>query len=106
MPKTELMEDEAEIDVPSGKIVMDSVSEYCRGLGDIPTYGMAGNRDDVDEEDLIDVEREKVATTSRMDEEVEMDDDDVSDKGGWYERDINDTDRPRSTASSESVSAV
>lgn len=26
-------------------IVLDATAEFCRTLGDIPTYGLAGNRD-------------------------------------------------------------
>ncbi|XP_014670969.1 PREDICTED: U4/U6.U5 tri-snRNP-associated protein 1-like [Priapulus caudatus] len=38
-------------------ITLNSTSEYCRTLGDIPTYGQAGNRDD-DPDELLDFERE------------------------------------------------
>lgn len=34
----------------SGHIMLNATAEFCRTLGDIPTYGLAGNRDeDVDE---------------------------------------------------------
>ncbi len=33
-------------------ITLNSTSEFCRALGDIPTYGQAGNRDE-DEEELL-----------------------------------------------------
>lgn len=26
-------------------MVLDATAEFCRTLGDIPTYGLAGNRD-------------------------------------------------------------
>lgn len=33
-------------DVASGSsMVLDATAEFCRTLGDIPTYGQAGNRD-------------------------------------------------------------
>lgn len=102
LPKTEPEEEEAEVSAAPGKIVMDAVSEYCRGLGDIPTYGMAGNREDVDDDDLIDVERDKEPSTSRMVDDEE-DDDDKSERGGWYERDINDQERARSVSPSAMV---
>ncbi|KXJ28213.1 U4/U6.U5 tri-snRNP-associated protein 1 [Exaiptasia diaphana] len=35
-------------------IVIDSTSEFCRALGDIPTYGAAGNREEEEEEDDAD----------------------------------------------------
>ncbi|XP_067623930.1 U4/U6.U5 tri-snRNP-associated protein 1 [Eurosta solidaginis] len=34
-------------------IVLNATAEFCRTLGDIPTYGMAGNRDD-DSNDMMD----------------------------------------------------
>ena len=34
-------------------IVLDGTSEFCRSLGDIPTYGQAGNRADEDDELLV-----------------------------------------------------
>lgn len=39
------------------KIVLNETAEFCRTLGDIPTYGMAGNRE-ADLNDLMDVEEE------------------------------------------------
>lgn len=37
-------------------IVFNSTSEFCRTLGDIPTYGLSGNRED--QEDIMDFEQE------------------------------------------------
>lgn len=37
-------EDTPEEDTSSG-MVLDATAEFCRTLGDIPTYGQAGNRD-------------------------------------------------------------
>ncbi|XP_028658348.1 U4/U6.U5 tri-snRNP-associated protein 1 [Erpetoichthys calabaricus] len=37
-------------------IVFNATSEFCRALGDIPTYGLSGNRED--QEDLMDFERD------------------------------------------------
>lgn len=31
---------------PSGSITLNATAEFCRTLGDIPTYGQAGNRED------------------------------------------------------------
>lgn len=28
-----------------GAMVLDATAEFCRTLGDIPTYGLAGNRE-------------------------------------------------------------
>lgn len=32
-----------------GAMVLDACAEFCRTLGDIPTYGQAGNRDHTQE---------------------------------------------------------
>ncbi|XP_046663789.1 LOW QUALITY PROTEIN: U4/U6.U5 tri-snRNP-associated protein 1-like [Homalodisca vitripennis] len=42
---------------PGGSIVLNSTAEFCRTLGDIPTYGLAGNRDE-DAQEMLDFERE------------------------------------------------
>ncbi|XP_061462085.1 U4/U6.U5 tri-snRNP-associated protein 1 [Rhineura floridana] len=39
-----------------GAIVFNATSEFCRTLGEIPTYGLAGNRED--QEELMDFERD------------------------------------------------
>lgn len=31
---------------PGGSIVLNQTAEFCRTLGDIPTYGLSGNRDE------------------------------------------------------------
>uniref|UniRef100_A0A1A8EZ59 Squamous cell carcinoma antigen recognised by T cells n=1 Tax=Nothobranchius korthausae TaxID=1143690 RepID=A0A1A8EZ59_9TELE len=38
-------------------IVFNATSEFCRTLGDIPTYGLSGNRED--QEDIMDFEQEE-----------------------------------------------
>lgn len=38
-------------------IVFNAISEFCRTLGDIPTYGLSGNRED--QEDIMDFEQEE-----------------------------------------------
>ncbi|KAM4722018.1 U4/U6.U5 tri-snRNP-associated protein 1 [Rhinophrynus dorsalis] len=40
-----------------GSIVFNATSEFCRTLGEIPTYGLAGNRED--QEDLMDFEKDE-----------------------------------------------
>ncbi|XP_063362502.1 U4/U6.U5 tri-snRNP-associated protein 1 [Cydia amplana] len=40
-----------------GVMVLDACAEFCRTLGDIPTYGQAGNRDQTQE--IMDFEREE-----------------------------------------------
>ncbi|PNF28366.1 hypothetical protein B7P43_G17272 [Cryptotermes secundus] len=36
-----------------GSIVLNATAEFCRTLGDIPTYGLAGNRDEDTQELLV-----------------------------------------------------
>lgn len=33
-------------------IVLNSTSEFCRTLGDIPTYGQSGNREEIERDEL------------------------------------------------------
>ncbi|XP_023391626.1 U4/U6.U5 tri-snRNP-associated protein 1 [Pteropus vampyrus] len=40
-----------------GAIVFNATSEFCRTLGEIPTYGLAGNREE--QEELMDFERDE-----------------------------------------------
>ncbi|XP_073320797.1 U4/U6.U5 tri-snRNP-associated protein 1 [Pagrus major] len=54
-------------------IVFNATSEFCRTLGDIPTYGLSGNRED--QEDIMDFEQEEEkddagGSDSEMDENV------------------------------------
>ncbi len=37
---------------------LNSTSEFCRSLGEIPTYGMAGNRPEEEEEELMVIQTE------------------------------------------------
>lgn len=54
-------------------IVFNATSEFCRTLGDIPTYGLSGNRED--QEDIMDFEQEAErddagGSDSEMDENI------------------------------------
>ncbi|KAF7238347.1 U4/U6.U5 tri-snRNP-associated protein 1 [Varanus komodoensis] len=49
-------EDDEELE-RKGAIVFNATSEFCRTLGEIPTYGLAGNRED--QEELMDFERDE-----------------------------------------------
>nr|DBA17106.1 TPA: hypothetical protein GDO54_002601 [Pyxicephalus adspersus] len=68
-------QDEEYDDDKKGSIVFNATSEFCRTLGEIPTYGLAGNRED--QEDLMDFEKE--------DEESEKEggDSDGDENVGW-----------------------
>ena len=52
-------ESDSDTDKPSitrsktGQIVLNGTSEFCRSLGDIPTYGQAGNRAEEEEDELL-----------------------------------------------------
>ncbi|KAM8938986.1 U4/U6.U5 tri-snRNP-associated protein 1 isoform 2-T2 [Pelodytes ibericus] len=50
-------EDDEEDDDKKGSIVFNATSEFCRTLGEIPTYGLAGNRED--QEDLMDFDKDE-----------------------------------------------
>lgn len=49
-------------------ITLNSTAEFCRTLGDIPTYGMSGNRE-VDANDMMDLEDEAEENDELMEEE-------------------------------------
>ncbi|KAL0116602.1 hypothetical protein PUN28_009915 [Cardiocondyla obscurior] len=52
----------------SGNIVLNSTAEFCRTLGDIPTYGLAGNREENGQE-LMDFEMDKIKDEPPANEE-------------------------------------
>lgn len=51
--ETEGSDEEAIVFNDGGHITLNQTAEFCRTLGDIPTYGMAGNRDD--NADIMDI---------------------------------------------------
>ncbi|XP_064600247.1 U4/U6.U5 tri-snRNP-associated protein 1-like [Liolophura sinensis] len=51
-------------------IVLNSTSEFCRSLGDIPTYGLSGNRDE-ERDELLDHELEMMERRKRLEDEEE-----------------------------------
>ncbi|XP_021358089.1 U4/U6.U5 tri-snRNP-associated protein 1-like [Mizuhopecten yessoensis] len=62
------IEQEMDDDKEETNIVLNSTSEFCRTLGDIPTYGQSGNRDE-EKEELMDYERELMEDRKRQEEE-------------------------------------
>uniref|UniRef100_A0A8B9KDX3 Spliceosome associated factor 1, recruiter of U4/U6.U5 tri-snRNP n=1 Tax=Astyanax mexicanus TaxID=7994 RepID=A0A8B9KDX3_ASTMX len=61
--------DEEEDPDRKNNIVFNATSEFCRTLGDIPTYGLSGNRED--QEDIMEDEREGAGgSDSDMDDNV------------------------------------
>jgi len=71
---------------PLSSIVLYSTSEFCRSLGDIPTYGQAGNRDDMEDEKMetMDINEQDLANSSKVD----MDDDEQGAGGAWQSVEI------------------
>ncbi|CAL1527625.1 unnamed protein product [Lymnaea stagnalis] len=63
-------------------ITLNSTSEFCRNLGEIPTYGLAGNREE-DREEIMDMELEMMDHKRKKDELEET-------TGGWNQVDIDD----------------
>uniref|UniRef100_A0A1E1XSP5 Putative u4/u6.u5 snrnp associated protein n=1 Tax=Amblyomma sculptum TaxID=1581419 RepID=A0A1E1XSP5_AMBSC len=73
-------QEEGEGNADSAKaIVLNSTAEFCRTLGDIPTYGMSGNRDE-EAEELMDMDIEEDAE--------EEGGPDAANRGAWNEVDI------------------
>lgn len=72
------LEDYGDPLLPNKSIILNSTAEFCRTLGDIPTYGMSGNRDE-EVEELMDLEEQD------PEEEIAPD---ISTRGAWNEVDI------------------
>lgn len=49
-------------------ITLNATAEFCRTLGDIPTYGMSGNREE-DANDMMDLENEAEDNDEHLEEE-------------------------------------
>merc|ERR1719187_2208308 len=72
-------------DLPSGTglgMSMNTTDEFCRTLGDIPTYGLSGNRED---DDVVRIQMPAGAPGARDQEEAE------GQAGAWEEVGIDDT---------------
>lgn len=79
-------EDSNDSDLPlSSNIILNRTAEFCRNLGDIPTYGLAGNRDD----DEIELEMEQ-----ELHDEKPNESDEAPKRGQWNEVEVNDDDVP------------
>lgn len=68
-------EDSDEETLRSNNIILNQTAEFCRTLGDIPTYGMAGNRDEAT--DMMDLDE------NSEDEEI------IEKRGKWNQVDPN-----------------
>ncbi|EFX76024.1 hypothetical protein DAPPUDRAFT_306323 [Daphnia pulex] len=80
LEETEGMEE----DPLKSSIILNATAEFCRTLGDIPTYGMAGNRDE-DEDELMDFERQLAEERRRNQEKEERkrEAERLQERGGW-----------------------
>ncbi|XP_056117949.1 U4/U6.U5 tri-snRNP-associated protein 1 [Rhinichthys klamathensis goyatoka] len=56
LKQMETAEDDENDPDKRNNIVFNATSEFCRTLGDIPTYGLSGNRED--QEDIMDFEKD------------------------------------------------
>lgn len=61
-------DDESSANGQSDFITLNETAEFCRTLGDIPTYGMSGNRG-VDVNEMMDFDLEQEGVTEPMDED-------------------------------------
>ncbi|KAK2100125.1 U4/U6.U5 tri-snRNP-associated protein 1 [Saguinus oedipus] len=87
-----------------GAIVFNATSEFCRTLGEIPTYGLAGNREE--QEELMDFERDEERSANGGSES------DGEENIGWstvnldeekQQQDVRATLSPRFSASSTTI---
>ncbi|CAG9113682.1 unnamed protein product [Plutella xylostella] len=69
---------------PGSSMTLDATAEFCRTLGDIPTYGQAGNRDV--KTDIMDFEREEMEIEESIEE-------DAGAGGAWSRVDVH-SDQP------------
>lgn len=80
--KTEVKDEPAEDNMENSAIILNSTAEFCRTLGDIPTYGKSGNREEIEEE-LLDFDKD-IKQDNDLEEKEE--EEDVS---GWNSVDPN-----------------
>lgn len=66
--KSERNSDDEDMDEQKDFITLNATAEFCRTLGDIPTYGMSGNRE-VDPNDMMDFESDGDDAVDAMEEE-------------------------------------
>ncbi|XP_050500074.1 U4/U6.U5 tri-snRNP-associated protein 1 isoform X2 [Diabrotica virgifera virgifera] len=75
--KTEIKAEQEEENLDGSNIILNATAEFCRTLGDIPTYGKSGNREET--EDVMEFDKDS------DDEQPDSDDDCkiVEDGTGW-----------------------
>lgn len=64
-------DENAEVAPKDNNICLNATAEFCRTLGDIPTYGMSGNRDE-DAGDMMDFEHETLEPDEPVEEKRNM----------------------------------
>ncbi|KFD53073.1 hypothetical protein M514_05987 [Trichuris suis] len=85
---------------PAAGVVFDSISEYCRGLGDIPTYGRSGNREATD---LVYFDAPPVAEEEEEEEKKKKKKKEKEDTAGkWVEADFMGKPKKHTPSSDES----
>ncbi|WAR18739.1 SNUT1-like protein [Mya arenaria] len=83
--KIKAEDDEAMQGEGGESIVLNATSEFCRALGDIPTYGQSGNREEMEKDELMELERELQEERRRLEEEEE------GETSGWNRVEIDET---------------
>ncbi|XP_051533580.1 U4/U6.U5 tri-snRNP-associated protein 1-like [Myxocyprinus asiaticus] len=76
-------------------IVFNATSEFCRTLGDIPTYGLSGNRED--QEDIMDFEKDNEK------EGAGQSDSDMDDNVGWSTVNLDEEPKPADFATASTT---
>ncbi|XP_074029658.1 U4/U6.U5 tri-snRNP-associated protein 1 [Leptinotarsa decemlineata] len=76
--KTEVKTEPEEENVDGGTIVLNATAEFCRTLGDIPTYGKSGNREEADEL-MEDYEKDTIMAEENSDDDCEI----IEPTNGW-----------------------
>lgn len=66
--KVEVKTEKTSDDESDNNMTLNATAEFCRTLGDIPTYGMAGNRD-IDTNDMMDIQSDSEVEDERHEEE-------------------------------------
>ncbi|XP_068177640.1 U4/U6.U5 tri-snRNP-associated protein 1 [Antennarius striatus] len=76
-------------------IVFNATSEFCRTLGDIPTYGLSGNRED--QEDIMDFQQEEEK------DEAGDSDSELDENVGWSTVNLDEEQKPQDFATASAT---
>ncbi|XP_072379516.1 U4/U6.U5 tri-snRNP-associated protein 1 [Diabrotica undecimpunctata] len=75
--KTEIKTEQEEENLDGSNIVLNATAEFCRTLGDIPTYGKSGNREET--EDAMEFDKDSENEQPDSDDDCKI----VEDGTGW-----------------------